>query len=142
MPLAQEALRTQIISRLDGAGFKPSPPAPVTAELDGDRIRLHTPFALKDVVKGLPGARWDAMTKTWHVPATATSAQEVLVRLSQHGLVMDQAVADLAARQSGATAIRDSKTLPPIPKTKTAAWEHQVQAFWFMAHIFGDKIDG
>jgi hypothetical protein len=39
-----------------------------TAELQGERIVVSTVWSEKELVKLLPGARWDPDERHWHVP--------------------------------------------------------------------------
>lgn len=55
-------------------------------EVQGGRIIIHTPYELKDVVKAIPGARWDAASKTWSVPSSPMSAVSVFTALRPYGL--------------------------------------------------------
>ena len=44
--------------------------ADITAERFGDRIEIRLPFHLKDVVKLVPGAKWDRAANVWWAPLT------------------------------------------------------------------------
>lgn len=113
----------------------------VSAVIDGDRIRIRTPYRLKNLVKTLPGARWDAKTKTWHVPATPAAAMAVIKALNVHGVSADKDIHTMAETYVRAEEIKDAESLPPIPITKTHPWKHQTTAFWFMMHLFGDEVN-
>jgi SNF2 family DNA or RNA helicase len=43
------------------------------AEVDGDRILVQTTWSEKDVVRQVPGARWNAHAKVWHTPLSWAS---------------------------------------------------------------------
>ncbi|MDY7011569.1 MAG: SNF2-related protein, partial [Planctomycetota bacterium] len=108
----------------------------VSATIDGDRIRIKTPYRLKDVVKALPGARWDAKSRTWRVPATPAAALAVVKALNEHGPHIDEDIHAMAETCIRAEEIKDAESLPPIPITKTHPWKHQVEAFWFVAELW------
>lgn len=42
----------------------------VIAEIEDGRINIHCDFRSKDLVKQIPGARWDNARKVWHTPIT------------------------------------------------------------------------
>jgi hypothetical protein len=44
-----------------------------TAELQGERIVVSTVWSEKELVKLLPGARWDPDERHWHVPVSWTA---------------------------------------------------------------------
>ena len=101
-----------------------------TATLDGDRIRLATPFRLKDLVKSLPGARWDAARKTWSVPATPAAAGAAVEALTPHGLEPTEPIAALAQAAVAGIAIKaaaDGELTPA--RSRTTPWHHQTQGY-------------
>lgn len=104
------------------------------------RITIAAPFALKDMLKAIPGATWSKPERRWTYPATPSAANSILdlcTRLEEAGFKSIQT--DLKVRQlmsEGMTQAQaaDHKTaneLPEIPNSKTLAWHHQKQAFWF-----------
>lgn len=107
----------------------------LTASLSGDRIYLASPFALKDEVKALPGSRWDATKKSWHLPATPATAESVARLAKKHSAtlnydvgfdrILEQARDAYRARQN-----RNRTDLPDLPTT-TTAWNHQRQGYHF-----------
>jgi hypothetical protein len=38
------------------------------AELNGDRIAVHTEYRDRDLIRAVPGARYDPAEYKWHVP--------------------------------------------------------------------------
>lgn len=106
------------------------------------RIYVRTPFELKDVVKELPGSRWDPEATwpgwelgqrpgAWHVPATPSSAAALVHALTGRELAIEPGVRDLleaAARERGALVHKTAEDLPEIPG-KLPAWLHQKRAF-------------
>ena len=108
-------------------------PPQCSASIDGQRIRLATPFRLKELVKQLPGARWDAAARVWSVPATPSAAAAAVAALTPHGLSAEQAILDMAAQLAAAKGIKNAVEgdgqLAPPPLTQTKPWHHQVQAY-------------
>lgn len=41
-----------------------------TCEIANDRIQVHTQWNERELIKQVPGARWDATMKVWHLPLT------------------------------------------------------------------------
>lgn len=109
----------------------------VQVAVKGPYITVRSPFAMKDLCRQIPQGRWEPEAKVWQYPAdklTAKSIREVF-----HGFAVEwdpeaeRLVFDelLMAKVKAHT---DAAGLPPIPKTKTEAWGHQKQAFWFAFH--------
>lgn len=107
----------------------------IDATLNDQRIYLATPFALKDEVKALPGARWDKLAKRWHVPASAASAESVARLAKKHSATLNYDVGfdrllEQAREAFRARRNRNATDLPDLP-TSTVAWNHQRQAYHF-----------
>ena len=103
----------------------------ITATIDGGRIRLSTPFRLKDRVKALPGARWDARRRQWHVPATPAAAKAVCELV---GDAASLAVRELAERADLVAGIKGRpEDLEPIPNARTKPWTHQLIGYHMIA---------
>lgn len=111
------------------------------------RIGIRSPFRIKDEVKALPTARWDAEAKQWHV-LTSEAAVEQLKRLADAnglafahddacGVLLDQARAAHRARVA-AKSLSDTQ-LPELPG-KTPAWHHQKRAFLFARERRGSML--
>lgn len=103
-----------------------------------DRIYLRTPWELKDVVKALPGSRWDPQAKCWHIPASPAAALEMYERLMGHTLKADPTVLQLLREAIGEQdAMRhkdaDDEALPEIPG-RLPGWLHQKRAYHFAAN--------
>ena len=101
-----------------------------TATLDNGRIRLRTPFRMKDAVKALPGARWDPRERIWTVPATPAGAKAVCDLLSGTGSIPDE-IMSLAAKAFIGESIKTAceHQLDPPPYTKIKPWPHQNQGY-------------
>lgn len=107
-----------------------------------DRIFIRAPFTLKDTLKALPGARWNAGARVWTVPATVGGANAVLRALKPHGLEdVPPEIEALVGKAADAAAVKDAAegTLQGYG-SKTEPWHHQVQAFHFMLKTFGDEV--
>ena len=112
----------------------------ITATLQSDRIYIAAPYAHKDALKAIAGARWDAEAKRWHYPATPELARELYLALpiaqtdSGFSRLLDAAAERVQQlRQADATPPAD---LPDIP-SKTRPWPHQKAAFWRAAQHDG-----
>jgi hypothetical protein len=101
------------------------------------RIWIRTPFALKDSVKALPGARWDKVMKRWHIPATPHAAGSLWTLCARVGGVdADDSVRALFEAHSvsaGAQAFKRCRIddVPPVDWLRTDPWEHQRRAIHF-----------
>lgn len=105
----------------------------VRIERDGSLLIVHSPFALKETCKSVPGARWDKRRLAWAYPATIHSARNL--HQAFQGLPVwspDAAAllveADAVERAARHTVLDD---LPAIPLTKTQPWLHQLRAYHF-----------
>jgi len=114
----------------------------VRAYVDDSRIVIQAPYRLKDTIKALPGARWNALRRQWSVPATPGAARAVVEALTSHGLRYTEEFHAFISQAQVCEMIKElpKSQLPPIPLTKTKPWHHQTQGVWFMAKIFGDKV--
>lgn len=107
-------------------------------------ILLKTDFELKPVVQQLPGALWKSALKRWSVPATPAGALAVAESLMHLGLITDGNFDFLLkTAQSGRAAQikRTDEGLPEVPGSKTKAWNHQKQAFWFVRELPAAQLD-
>jgi SNF2 family DNA or RNA helicase len=124
----------------------------VLIKVSEGRIRVNAPFAYKDALKGLPGARWQPNTPPakggwWTFPATATAADSVHGLFSGAVAVSVQSDEAFQGLMVSASAIIDAQSkkgaqeLPAIPVSKTEAWLHQKQAFWFTKNMPAALLD-
>ena len=98
----------------------------------GRLVAARTPYGLKDRLKAVPGARWNARAASWEYPATPTVAAQLRLVLPE--AVLDQAVEQLlvdAETAAGAQAHKTADDLEPIPLTATQPWRHQLRAYRF-----------
>lgn len=107
-------------------------------EVTGDTYQYREDF------KSIPGARWANYRKSWTFPISATAAERIremlAVRAKDKRIFYSDDVTELvdtAALISLAQAYKtkDQSELAPIPNTKTPAWKHQLQTFWFAHHL-------
>lgn len=105
---------------------------PVLKVLANGRIGIMSPFALKDVVKGLTGARWDKARTLWTIPASPAAAAEALETLAPWSPAVSPRVTELAEQfavtLSSRAMLVDGAPLPPGDLTDVitvAGWEHQ-----------------
>lgn len=93
---------------------------------------LRVPFSYKDILKSLPGARWNPGLNCWHYPPSADSLRRLMVLLPQAEL--GESTREIATKielLENAQAAKDGKyTQQPITRG-TDAWDHQVRAYWF-----------
>lgn len=106
----------------------------LSASCVSGRIAVKSPFKLKDLLKSIPGRRWDPKGKTWTYPESPIQAMTIRDALAEHGLAYDEKFGELLAEAEGQRAAqvhRDSDDLPDVPVCNLPAWNHQRQAFWF-----------
>ena len=104
--------------------------APAAATLDNGRIRLKTPFSMKEEIKALPGARWDPRGRIWTVPATPAGAKAVCDLLPGTVTVPDE-IMSLAGKVLVGESIKNAyeHQLDPPRLTKAKPWHHQNQGY-------------
>ncbi|QOJ33929.1 MAG: hypothetical protein HRU82_02730 [Nitrospira sp.] len=108
--------------------------------LTDDKLAVRAPFALKDALKGVPGARWNKELHVWVYPPTPHAARAVFDAIpSETSTWSDHAAALLveAERIAKAAELKTAENLPNIPQTKTTPWPHQARAFWFAIDMLG-----
>lgn len=97
-----------------------------------DRIRCEVPYGTQEVMKSIPGYRWDAAAKEWTYPATPAAAEPVGAVIDPEGWSEGfRALHARAAALAGMQEIKRSDELPDIPG-KTEAWIEQRRAFHFV----------
>jgi SNF2 family DNA or RNA helicase len=104
---------------------------------------LNTPFHTKDVLKVLPGARWDGDVRAWVFPKSSTTA--AALRSLFPAAEIDagaEAILDKGAAEAQAILLKSSADLPDVPTTTRSPWLHQKQGFWFAAHRLGLHAEG
>lgn len=85
----------------------------------GAALAVRAPFAMKDALKAIPGARWHPTSKTWRYPATRPSAARLAAL--DHCVLSPEAEALLEA--SDVTVRED--------RLRTALKQHQIEAAEF-----------
>ena len=129
------------------AAARPAPSRTVHATVEGGLIYVRSPFAFKDRVKALAGARWHPTSKSWTLPASETAAASLAAacKRGQFHLAADPAILGLvdaadqqAAEQRRALLAADDE-LAPIPG-RTDAWTHQRRGYAFAAPRSGAML--
>lgn len=98
---------------------------------------IHFPFEAKDDIKKIPGRKWHGRARFWHVGISPTNALKLAAIAESHGAEISGSgeFLDLLARageeEAEAKRTKTSDDLPAVPNTKTDAWAHQRQAYWF-----------
>lgn len=102
---------------------------------DGE-LWARTPFAYKDHLKAIGGARWDPNRKSWHYQQSPVAAMALDRAIPKHIAYRTPAfeayVANARAADEARSAVlnADEGDLAPIPVTRKAAWGHQRRAYW------------
>lgn len=107
-----------------------------TAELAHGKIIVRCKYEQKDCVMRVPGYRWVPQSCAWAFPATPATAMGL--SLSVPGIVLDSGVQGLLETERKTIQNQGLKTaqdLPDVVGSKTKAWKHQRQAFWFAEHM-------
>ena len=119
-------------------GDAPTPRGGATVSSREGSIDVRTPYdpEVKEALKSVPGAKWDSKRKVWSYPATPAAAEALAETLDRvvGDWKADQGVLDLldtARSAAAARAHRRADDLPDVPSSKTSAWMHQRQAFWW-----------
>jgi SNF2 family DNA or RNA helicase len=102
----------------------------------------NTPFHTKDVLKALPGARWDRDVRAWVYPKSASVAKALASLFPD--AERDIGVSNLltrAAEEQSAVTLKSSTDLPDVPSAKLPPWAHQKQGFWFAARRLGLDVE-
>jgi SNF2 family DNA or RNA helicase len=98
------------------------------AVLHDNAIRVYSEYAEKDIVKTIPGVRWDKEGRFWWAPATPSYARRIS-DLPINGPLSFEFWA--LVRQA------DNRQRPPSEResfainTKTSSWKHQIKATIF-----------
>jgi hypothetical protein len=109
----------------------------VRVSVEDGRILLRSPYKYKDAAKAISGARWSGSQSAWSFPATLTCAQNVFGVFGcglPDPVYFSDEFEDLLRQADSAKEAQKFKTaesLPDVPNSKTSAWLHQRQAFWF-----------
>jgi SNF2 family DNA or RNA helicase len=95
---------------------------------------VGTSYMMKDVLKALPGARWNKDARVWEYPKSSQVAQALAALFPDArrdiGLTT---LLESAAREASAVDLKSSTDLPEVPGAKLPPWMHQTQGFWFAA---------
>jgi hypothetical protein len=104
-------------------------------------IEIHSDIKWKDAIKSIPGRRWEkdrGERGCWVLPATPSAASMARVTLGTASLVTDaafDALLEQAATRDRSAVHKSASDLPPVPVSKTDAWLHQRQAYWFARNL-------
>lgn len=106
---------------------------------------LKSPYEARDIVRSsIPAAVWQKSAVAYKLPATPAAALSIAEALGSYGIDADDAATALvkaAHEQTRARVKRSALDLPPVPGSKTDAWAHQRQAFWFARELPGALLD-
>jgi len=102
-----------------------------------NRICIKAPYALKDQLRALPGARWNKEDQAWTYPASPHMAQQIVARFSGVINQTDNAFNALISQQLRINDLAKARLLPPIPKTVLPPWSNQLKGFWLTQHLPG-----
>lgn len=112
---------------------------------DAGALWLKSPYEARDIVKTrIPSATYQKSRLAWKLPATPAAAATIRDALGQFGIDADEAATDLIHRAHAGHAAQGKRAatdLPPVPGSKTEAWLHQRQAFWFARELPGVLLD-
>lgn len=144
---ALDRVRAQLDPPLSAMGLTVPPPAkpvppkqttakrgnrPILKRLSDGRIGVQSPFALKEVVKGLTGATWNKERRIWTIPGSPAAAAEALETLAPWAPVASEGVAAMAAQfaetRSARVILEDGAPLPDGDLSDVitvAGWDHQ-----------------
>lgn len=113
--------------------------------LNDKGLWLQSPYTARELVKEqIPAARWQKAAVAYLLPATPQAALAIANALGQYGIDSDAGATELvlaAHRATSAGALRIRDDLPAVPDSKTEAWGHQRQAFWFAREMPGAILD-
>lgn len=130
------------------AAASPDPVGPIGRSrvwVEEGHLWLKSPYAARDIVRDRIGAAsWRKRKVAYQLPATPAAALSIANALGAYGIDPDEAATALVLRghdQIGAQAKRVAVDLPPVPGSKTDAWTHQRQAFWFAREMPGVILD-
>ncbi len=87
------------------------------------RFKFKYEPALVEAVKGLPGRKYDPKTKTWTVPASPHSVQDVLKIADSFGLQVDPEVYNLCVDQSVKEELPEDFQI--VTRQDIPVWKHQ-----------------
>jgi hypothetical protein len=106
---------------------------------------LKSPWEARETVKTrILAASWNKSRGCYKLPATPLAALTVAEVLGGYGIDADEAATDLVRagqKVRQAQGKRSATDLPPVPGSKTDAWTHQRQAFWFARELPGVILD-
>lgn len=108
------------------------------AAVEDSTILLRTRYEHREIAKSVPAGRWRPNRRAWAYPATASIASKLAEAFSLIGLRTDDAFQQLlddAASTEQAAEHKIAVELPDVPSSKTSAWLHQRQAFWFAREL-------
>lgn len=100
-------------------------------------IETVTPFSAKDLVKSVPGRRWNGERKVWQWAISEHSAIELVTKLrnADYDVEIDERIAELIGQAEGLAAAASYKSDEVVPAIELDAlgqpphWEHQRRAF-------------
>jgi hypothetical protein len=113
--------------------------------VEAGALWLRSPYEARQLVRDqIPAAVWNKARVAYKLPATPAAAMAIADALGQFGIDADDAATDLVRQAhagKSAQTLRVREDLPPVPGSKTDAWAHQRQAFWFARELPGAILD-
>lgn len=101
-------------------------------------VSCHNIDKFRDVVRSVPGYRWDSRYNVWKFNATPTTALALRKAFEGYKRVGTKDFVQLVKRAEGAQgaqAIKTMENLPPIPGVIGGGWQHQRKAFAFVMTV-------
>jgi len=121
------------------------PPNKISAIVEDDTVYLRLPYELKERAKSLPAYRWDKKRRVWTFPATAAVAGNIIDEFSY--VERDKEFIELEnlflARRVAHKYLNFKKGSLKEPEiVKGSSWHHQLQAYNFIASLWGGISNG
>lgn len=146
LPLSQ--ISTEVVRDVKHDAAKPQKQERTRVDarftVENGRIVCRTRYEHRNRCKSVPGARWDAKSKAWTYPVSPAIAESLSSAFRGLSVFADEQFQTLQAASVAVAKAQEHKSahdLPPVPVSKTDAWLHQRQAFWFVASMWGLSPD-
>ena len=110
--------------------------------LTDNKLAVRAPFAAKDQLKAVPGARWNKELHVWVYPPTPHAAKGLFEALPAETTTWGETAAALLVEAERIAKAAEQKTAEHLPaiESKTTPWLHQLRAYHFAKSLHASML--
>lgn len=105
----------------------------LTANLSGEKIHVYNAYPVKNVIKTIPGRKWNPKEKAWVLPVSIEAVETLDSLRCRFDPEIIAKYEEMKKRQEKITEIKTAQAVEPIEpipiKSHIKAYQHQIKAY-------------